>query len=860
MDQTTLKIAIAAFIHDIGKFADKKALDITEKYILDNAGDYLPFHNGQHSHYHAVYTAAFIEHLKDFLPNHFNAPEWGEGDPFISLAAGHHNPKTPMQWAVAVADRVSSGWDADTFDKNTKIPRKDYKTTRLVPIFEQLIAGEDDSFDTKEDFSFCYPPEPVSPDNIFPKPRAEIVPGKAGEQHKALFDKFLEGLRSLGHRETNTELWFEHFESLMMLCTSSIPAARAGDVIPDVSLYDHSKAVAGLATAIYLYHRHTDTLTPEAIQNDEDQKFLIVSGNFPGIQKFIFGASGDTRKYRSKILRGRSFAVSLLSELSADMLCREIGIPSVSVILNAAGRFTIIAPNIGKVGECIGNVKKRINDWLFKVSHGETVIVFTSREASCSDFVSGNFSALWEKMGKQNDEKKFSRIDLDIYGGADKEYLDSFDNTLEYPLCPICRKRPSARKAEGTSYVKEARSSCRLCRDHVFLGTKLVKENRLAVIESDTETREKNDRLFEPLFGEYQVIFTKDELEELAENRKLLKYWDLNADRKGFGGAAVKFINGYVPVYTREDADDGRVLSCAKADEIIRESHIGDPKTLNLIACKSKNPTENKDKFCGIEALGVLKADVDNLGILMACGLKREQFTLSRLAALSRQLNFYFAVYLPHFLETETAFNDVYTVFAGGDDLFLIGPWNRMADLVLKLRDSFADYVCRNKEIHFSAGITLHKPHTPIDFMAELAEHALEHSKNSGRNRVTLFSETVTWDESEEFNRIREKLEHWQDDGSINNAMLYRLNVLMEMAEKEKQMLKPHDQIRWKDMKYIRWHSILAYTAARNVAKGKNKAERGEITLEVSAAMSKWLKTHGGKMKIPVWNILYNNR
>ena len=48
MDDTTLKIAMAAFIHDIGKFADKEALKVTEQYIDDNSA-YLPFKNGRHS-------------------------------------------------------------------------------------------------------------------------------------------------------------------------------------------------------------------------------------------------------------------------------------------------------------------------------------------------------------------------------------------------------------------------------------------------------------------------------------------------------------------------------------------------------------------------------------------------------------------------------------------------------------------------------------------------------------------------------------------------------------------------------------------------------------------------------------------
>jgi hypothetical protein len=37
MDDTTLKIAIAGFIHDIGKFADKDVFNISDQFLIDNA-------------------------------------------------------------------------------------------------------------------------------------------------------------------------------------------------------------------------------------------------------------------------------------------------------------------------------------------------------------------------------------------------------------------------------------------------------------------------------------------------------------------------------------------------------------------------------------------------------------------------------------------------------------------------------------------------------------------------------------------------------------------------------------------------------------------------------------------------------
>ena len=133
------------------------------------------------------------------------------------------------------------------------------------------------------------------------------------EAYRSLFSSFVKDLDGLLHRSENVALWFEHFDSLMMVYTSLVPSARAGNVVPDVSLYDHCRTTAALAAALYLYHRDTDTMNEEAIKNYDEAKFLLVTGDFYGIQDFIFKGYGDTKKLRSKLLRGRSFAVSLFS-------------------------------------------------------------------------------------------------------------------------------------------------------------------------------------------------------------------------------------------------------------------------------------------------------------------------------------------------------------------------------------------------------------------------------------------------------------------------------------------------------------------------------------------------------------------
>lgn len=382
MDDTVLKVAIAGFMHDIGKFADKDAFNISEQFLIDNADLYQPHYEGNYTHSHAVYTAAFIDHIEKLLPRKFNQANWGIEDSFISLAAGHHKPETRMQWIIAMADRISSGWDRDEFDEkyNNAVAWQNYKQTRLLPIFEHLMREKESEPETLDKYSYCYPLKEISPKNIFPGLKDEFGAKDnqtAVEEYKNLFNEFVYALERLIHKEENLELWFEHFDSLMMVFTSSIPAARAGNIIPDVSLYDHSKITAALTVAIYLYHQHTNSMTIEAIRDYDSKKFLLISGDFYGIQSFIFSDSGEAGKSRAKILRGRSFAVSLFSELAADMLCREIGIPSSSLLLNAAGKFTVIAPNIKPAKKAIDTVETRVNDWLMQVCFGESSIGIT---------------------------------------------------------------------------------------------------------------------------------------------------------------------------------------------------------------------------------------------------------------------------------------------------------------------------------------------------------------------------------------------------------------------------------------------------------------------------------------------------
>ncbi len=347
---------------------------------------------------------------------------------------------------------------------------------------------------------------------------------------------------------------------------------------------------------------------------------------------------------------------------------------------------------------------------------------------------------------------------------------------------------------------------------------------------------------------------------------QIIKCWDISMDGSahGAGGVTKKLVNGYVPTYDEKDMEDDTLLQTEKSEakklEMVEDIELGGIKSLHHIAVASLNFDSESGKKTGIDALGVLKADVDSMGQLMACGIKKGRFTISRMAALSRQFNYYFALYIPHLLKSEKRFNDVYTVFSGGDDLFLIGPWNRTYELVLHLRKSFAEYVCRNPEIHFSAGIAMQKPGTPLSNLAATAEAGLEKAKAEGRNRFTMFLETTEWKNMVELEGVRNQLETWLKEDLITKSMLYRFNHFIDLAAMERRLLN-RPEVMFEDMACLKWRAMFSYSAVRNIAKReKDEVERKQTVARLMGEMVKWLEKNRGNLRIPLWYLLYNQR
>ncbi len=885
------RVALAALLHDLGKFAERAGLEADQNTIEANQHLYCPFRqeSGYFTHKHAAYTAIALDWLEKRFPelkgedvSPFGAWQSKDvADSFINAAAAHHRPETFLQWIIATADRVASGFEREEFERyNAAIDetraKKNHYTARLLTLFEQIdLVGGEAMDETR--LRWRYPLKPLSPNAIFPveaKGYEKDNNDAAREEYKQLWKQFDQALNAIprSHRK-NLALWLDHFDTLWLIFTHAIPAATAFNVKPEVSLYDHSKTTAALAVALWRYHhenKHHPGEKAAALRDRSDwdeRKILLVQGDFFGIQDFIFATGGETQRRAAKLLRGRSFYVSLLTECAALKILDKLDLPSTSQIVNAAGKFLIVAPHTEATIEKLKVIQTEINAWFLEHTYGQSGIGFAWLPAACNDFLRGKeegtrpFQKLMMRLFEQLEAAKLKRFDLCGRSPAQpvfEGFLDRFDN--EKGACAIDGRSPATEEL-GKDDAGNPIWVSPLAYDQVEVGRHLASLDRILITCKSLD----HHTLRLPIFG-YHVNFTAEEditgkFGKEAESGNLVRAWDFSltesSDAALWNGYARRYINAYVPRFGELSAyDKDRYEGLDKAED------ANEIKTLNHLA-RDDWEQRSDGRLAGVEALMTLKGDVDNLGQIFQRGL--ETPTFAKMAALSRQMNAFFAIYLPwlceHFADENgrKPFRNTYTVFSGGDDFFLIGPWRSTIRLAQRMRQDFERYIA-NPAIHFSAGLSMTKSGLPIRYLARLAEEALDEAKthNPGnstpapKNAVTCYGIPVTWDDFESLMQREAALSEFGTELGLSSGYLYDLLRYTDMAEKVSE--RPENAI---------WHSHFAYRTRRILEANKRLSEderkrwQGELAAEIVCV---GIERHKTAYKIALFTHLYQQR
>ena len=285
-----------------------------------------------------------------------------------------------------------------------------------------------------------------------------------------------------------------------------------------------------------------------------------------------------------------------------------------------------------------------------------------------------------------------------------------------------------------------------------------------------------------------------------------------------------------------------------------------------MLAAEDGRSTQVRQDYHSEIALVTVKGDIDNLGELFQAGLERPTF--AKTASLSRQVNSFFAIWLPWFCEYGTdakgvdRYRNTYTVFAGGDDFFLIGPWESTLALASILQQKFTNYVA-NESITLSAGLVMTHSSTPVRQLARSVEAALDSAKmfeknGVAKNAVSMWDHTLSWEDWHELmgNRraaLEALFEHAERAGAtFSTGLTYSLLQLSDRAGSK----RPEDAI---------WRSQLHYRLARffrDRIRGDDHAaeRRSKLLVDAIHEIGSSLSTYKGAYRIPVSVLLYRNR
>lgn len=773
------EILLGGLLHDVGKFMQRshprahrfpEATERMRQLIC-------PFNKrtGQFTHAHALWTQAFFDTVSLAWPKGIH------GATVAALARSHHHPSSLEEKIIQQADWLSSGLDRPATDTESGLSRSLHMP--LLSVFESL----DTEAEHRPAFGHDLAPLGQDVSRAFPIPLAELDGDEGRDREKAYADLWTHFAKEMEQvNATTVPAFVSAISSLLMRFTWCIPASTRD--LPDVSLYDHLKSTAAIAVCIHRSCCEQGGLSESAISDSKEQRYILLAGDLSGIQRYLFDIAEVGLGGTAKRLRARSFYMTMLAEIAVMKLLNAFDLTPVNLLMCSGGRFNILLPNFPGADERILELRTSFDAWLHRRLQAQIRINIAHVCASGSEFHSKRFSTLLGRLEQRLQEVKRKPL-LTVLQNQGKWSDSAFvpgdvpeDKT--YRPCAYCRKLPSAGDDD------RGRPICEFCDADVALGRKLPRAKLVAVCDAE------DDAGLKALGASFQVL-TRDTGPSGSASWAIA----INNPAAALQARAVpvwhRFLANFVP-----RAGDAGCDECS-ARERCDETEIPDPGDPLTFACLARFAQ-------GRKALAYLKGDVDNLGRTMAFRFPEKLRSVSRLATTSRMLDLFFSGYVHQLTEGE--FNDVYTVYSGGDDFLLIGPWDRVLELAQRLHEDFKRFTCGR--LTFSAGFSLATPGTPIATAAPIVESCLERAKEEsafgseiGRDQFHVFSTTIKWSGLPAALSEALSLAEWLDAQVVPISAIRRILVYTDMWKRYQDTA---------DTMYLRFVPMLAYDLARN--------------------------------------------
>jgi CRISPR-associated protein Csm1 len=790
MTEQTYLAALAGLMHDVGKLIQRARPDPWTKPESFRDED-MPVH--------AAWSA---EYIWQQVPEAWRGP--------VLHAAYHHKPGANpaadpgLSQLVALADKLSAGERSD-LEQNEKASFP----MQLLSIFDQIRLNE----------------KPPGGDKHY-LPLAELAlkeetlfPGGAlpeSDQRQA-YQKLVDGLEKVSRyaRENLSKslpAYLEQMLAALQQTTWCVPSAYYHS-LPDVSLYDHSRMTAAIAACLSgwdpdpisaalgaVTREFSGKSTPADRERLEQPALLLVGGDISGIQDFIYTLSANRA---ARTLRGRSFYLQLLTEAVLRFVLNRLEIPYTNVIFSGGGHFYLLAPLNAETQ--LQDVQREITQKLLG-SHGTALYLALGwQKVPFSGFKKGRFALYWEQMHAQlrrAKQRRYGELGEDLY---DRLFAAQANSGNQQNLCGVC-----GIEAEDVRGIQEEGEEdlkvCGLCRSfYEQIGSRLANApftvlgikppvdaagstalDVLASFGMSVEVHRKDQRSFSPQAGaDYSIAWSLD-------------------------GEAIADTAWLVP----------------HSHPMVRVNRYA----VNQIPAESFDKL--MEKAAGIKRLAVLRYDVDDMGEVFQHGFgigEKNTSTLARLSTLSFQLSLFFEGWVKQICRQTSP--DIYAVYAGGDDGFLIGPWQEVPGLAKSISDDFARFTGHNPDLHLSAGMSFIHGKYPIHQAARDAGRALAQAKgHNGKNAFEFLGHVWTWPKFADLVERKEAIENLYEQQKGKETPHAMLQILQNLAHQEQAWLRANPD---KKRVWGRWLWLGDYMLTRMAERGKKDGQMEEQILSI---------------------------
>ena len=388
-----------------------------------------------------------------------------------------------------------------------------------------------------------------------------------------------------------------------------------------------------------------------------------------------------------RTLRARSFYLEILMENAIDDVLEGLGLSRINVLYSGGGHCYMLLPNGTETIGKLEDYNKKLNDWLLDTF-------------DISLYVGHGYAACSANTLRNIPEGSYSDLFRSISRMISSNKANRY-NAAQLLMINNCKIEDHTRECKVCHRLDKLNSEneCSICSAIKMFSNDILYNNYFAA-DDDTSGV--------PLPGNRYLHGYKSAVVDSANKRSYRKHICENDGSYGL------WIGDYTSFDTLEEMAESA-----------------------------------KGKGC-IDRIGIIRADVDNLGSAISTGFdKTVGGNIMRTSALSRQLTLFFKSHInsilshPQFDLGKTVFEkgrNATICYAGGDDLFIIGEWDDIIGFAVDLSNAFDKFT--QGTLSISAGIGIYDSRYPVSRIAyETAELEDMSKKLPGKSAVTLLDD-----------------------------------------------------------------------------------------------------------------------